>query len=502
MRNRDKGKVVMITLLKGGTAVTATATIQTDILIEGEQIAAMGPNLTVAGATIVDARDHLILPGGIDPHTHLQLPFFSTVSADDFYTGHKAALFGGTTSHIDFATQRKGQTLHEALERWHKKAVGKAVMDYGVHMSITDLRPDVLAEIPTMPAAGVTSLKLFLSYVNVYMLPDDALFQIMQVAAEHNLLVLVHAENGHVVDALIRQNVAAGNLATEYHAHSHPAWSEAEATMRAIALAATAGASLYVVHMTCEEAVDMLRYGRSRQLPVMGETCPQYLFFTEEELRRPDGAKWVFSPPVRQAKDNEALWQALADGSLQVVGTDHCPFLFDGTTPLLYEGEPYQNPGKELGQGTFLKYPTARTALRTGCCCCGALAWARAVFRPTALWKSRPPIRPKSLGCTRAKGKSRSVQMPTWCCGTRRPAAPLAGAATTCESITTFTKGWNWLDCRKRFGCAASLWSMAKSGWGRRGTAVFSSGHFRLGVSFGLSYNKVLNISRANCLQE
>lgn len=348
---------MMTTLLKGGTAVTATQTLKTDILIEGEQIAAIGPDLTAAGATIIDASGRLILPGGIDPHTHLQLPFFSTVSADDFYTGHKAALFGGTTSHIDFATQRKGQTLHQALDRWHKKAEGKAVMDYGVHMSITDLRPDVLAEIPQMPAAGVTSLKLFLSYVDVYMLPDDAIFQIMQVAAEHNMLILVHAENGHVVDALIRQNVAAGNLATEYHAHSHPAWSEAEATMRAVALAGVAGASLYVVHMTCAEAVDMLAYGRFRNLPVMGETCPQYLFFTEEDLRRPDGAKWVFSPPLRQAKDNEALWQALADGRLQAVGTDHCPFLYDGTKPLLYEGEPYQNPGKELGQGDFSKIP-------------------------------------------------------------------------------------------------------------------------------------------------
>jgi dihydropyrimidinase len=375
----------MATLIRGGTAVTATNSSKTDILIEGEQIAAVGPNLTAENATIIDATDKLILPGGIDPHTHLQLPFFSTVSADDFYTGHKAALFGGTTSHIDFATQRKGQTLHQALERWHKKAVGKAVMDYGVHMSITDLRPDVLAEIPQMPAAGVTSLKLFLSYVDVYMLPDDAIFQIMQVAAKHNMLVLVHAENGHVVDALIRQNVAAGNLATEYHAHSHPAWSEAEATMRAVALAGVAGAALYVVHMTCEEAVDMLAYGRSRNLPVMGETCPQYLFFTEDDLRRPDGAKWVFSPPLRQAKDNEALWQALADGRLQAVGTDHCPFLFDGTKPLLYEGEPYQNPARNWVRVTFPKSLTARTALRTGCCCCGIMAWDRAAFRPTAL---------------------------------------------------------------------------------------------------------------------
>jgi dihydropyrimidinase len=179
----------------------------------------------------------------------------------------------------------------------------------------------------------------------------------MRQAAESGLLVMMHAENGDVIDALIKHNVAAGNLATEYHAHSHPAWAEAEATMRAVALAAMAGARLYVVHMTCEESVDQLRYGRARGLPVMGETCPQYLFFTVDDLRRPDGAKWVCSPPMRSRKDNDYLWQALADGHLQVVGTDHCPFLYDGHQPLAYEGELYQKPGKELGQGDFSRIP-------------------------------------------------------------------------------------------------------------------------------------------------
>ena len=347
----------MSTLIKGGTIVTAADTYQADVLLDEGKIALIGRPLAVEGADVIDATGKLLMPGGIDVHTHLSLPFFSTVSADDFYTGHKAAAFGGTTSHIDFATQRKGETLRTALDRWLKKAEGKAVIDHGVHMSITDLRPDVLDEIPSMVEAGITSLKLFMSYVGVYMLDDGAIFKIMQKAAELGMLVLVHAENGYVVDSLIKQNVAAGNLATEYHARSHPAWGEAEATLRAIALAGIAGTPLYVVHMTCEEVVDQLRYGRSRGLPVMGETCPQYLFYTAEDLKRPDGSKFVFSPPLRSPKDNAALWQALADGGLQSVGTDHCPFLYDGTKPILYEGQPYQNPGKELGIGDFSKIP-------------------------------------------------------------------------------------------------------------------------------------------------
>ncbi len=347
----------MSTLIKGGTIITASDTIQADVLIDGEKIVLIGVSLEHQGADVVDAAGKYILPGGIDVHTHLSLPFFSTVSADDFYTGHKAAAFGGTTSHIDFATQRKGETLHTALARWHKKAEGKAVIDHGAHMSITELRDDILDEIPSMVDAGVTSLKLFMSYVGVYMLDDGAIFKIMQKAAALGMVILIHAENGYVIDSLIKKNVTAGNLATEFHAKSHPAWAEAEATLRAVALAGITGVPLYVVHMTCAEAVDQLRYGRQRGLPVMGETCPQYLFFTTDELRRPDGAKWVFSPPLRTREDNAYLWQALADGGLQSVGTDHCPFLFDGTKPHVYEGKPYQMPGKELGIGNFSKIP-------------------------------------------------------------------------------------------------------------------------------------------------
>ncbi len=347
----------MSTLIKNGAIITAADTFQADILIEQGQIALLGQSLEVDGAEIVDASGKLVMPGGVDPHTHLELPFFRTVSSDDFYTGHRAAAFGGTTCHIDFANQRKGESLHEALAKWRQLAEGKAALDYATHVSITDLRPSVLDEIPSLLDEGVTSLKLFLSYKDMYMLPDGDILKVMAVAAELGMMVLVHAENGDVVDMLTRQFVAAGKLSPEYHALSHPAWSETEATLRAIALSSVADVPLYVVHITCAGAVDQVSYGRARGLPVMGETCPQYLFFTADDLRRPDGAKFICSPPVRTKADNAYLWEALADGRIQAVGTDHCPFLFDGTKPLMYDGEEYRSPGKESGGGDFSKTP-------------------------------------------------------------------------------------------------------------------------------------------------
>lgn len=337
--------------------VTASKTFRADLLIEGDRIALMGTGLPAEGAQVIDAYGKMITPGGIDVHTHLELPFFGTVSSDDFYTGHKAAAFGGTTTHIDFAIQRKGETLKQAINNWHEKAGPKAAINYGFHVAITDLTEEIMEEIPTIASEGITSLKLFMAYKGVYQIDDTALLKTLMKAAEEGLIVMVHAENGDVLDVLIKDNVARGNLATEYHARSHPAWAEAEATMRAVALAGIAGAPLYVVHMTCEESVDQLRYGRERGLPVMGETCPQYLFFTIDNLSQHDGAKYVCSPPVRTKKDNEYLWKALASGHLQAVSTDHCPFLYDGKQPIEYEGKQYQNAGKELGQGDFSKIP-------------------------------------------------------------------------------------------------------------------------------------------------
>lgn len=347
----------MKTLFKHGTLVTASDTFQADLLIDGEKISQIGSDLVCEDAQIVDATGRFILPGGIDVHTHLELPMMGTCSSDDFYSGHKAAAFGGTTSHIDFTGQSKGGSLRQSLDTWWAKAEGKAVIDYGLHVTLSDPTPAVLDEIPQMASEGVTTIKLLLAYKGRLQVDDTTLFQVLQRTAEHGMLTMVHAENGDAIDILVNEALQAGKLSNEWHALTRPHWLEAEATMRSISLAATAGAPLYVVHMTCQSAVEQLIYGRERGLPVMGETCPQYLFFTIDHLRRADGAKWVCSPPMRTTIDNEFLWGAMAKGNLQVVGTDHCPFLFDGTKPIEYEGKSFTAPGKELGRDNFTLTP-------------------------------------------------------------------------------------------------------------------------------------------------
>lgn len=347
----------MKTLIKNGTLVTASETFRADLLLDGERIALMGLDLPAEGAQVVDAAGKYVLPGAIDVHTHLELPFGGTVSSDDFYSGHKAAAFGGTTFHIDFAIQAKGERLHDTVARWNAKSADKAVLDYGYHLAIADLTDAVLDEIPQMGAEGVPSLKLFMAYKNVLQVDDTTLFKTLMRAAEHGMLVMVHAENGDAIDVLVKRALAEGNTGPEWHALTRPDWVEGEATHRAVALAAVAGAPLYVVHVTCAKAVDAIAAGRARGVKVMGETCVQYFHFTVDDLRRPDGAKWVCSPPVRTAADNAALWEAIRTNRLQAISTDHCPFLYDGTRPVLYEGQPYQIPGKELGQSDFSKIP-------------------------------------------------------------------------------------------------------------------------------------------------
>jgi dihydropyrimidinase len=347
----------MKTLIKNGTLVTASETFPADLLLADGKIALMGRQLPADGAQVVDARGKYVLPGGIDVHTHMELPFGGTYASDDFYSGHKAAAFGGTTSHIDFAIQGKGESLHQALENWHKKSDARAVLDWGFHVAITDLTPAVMDEIPSLAAEGVTSLKLFLAYKNILQVDDTTFFKALMKAAEAGMLTMVHAENGDAIDVLVHEAIAKGHRAPEWHALTHPAWAEAEATMRAVALAGIAGAPLYVVHVTNAMAVDQIAYGRARGLQVMGETCTQYFFFTIDNLRQPDGAKWVCSPPMRTAADNEALWDAVRTNALQAVSTDHCPFLYDGTQAIDYEGKPFVMPGKELGKDSFAKIP-------------------------------------------------------------------------------------------------------------------------------------------------
>ena len=342
----------MSTLIKGGTVVTAGDTFAADVLVEGEQIVAIGRGLS--GDTVIHAEGAYVIPGGIDVHTHLDMPFGGTVSSDNFFTGHQAAAFGGTTMHIDFAIQPKGATLRETLELWHGRAAGTAAIDYGFHVAITDLPDSVLNEMQDCVEYGATSMKLFMAYKGALQVDDSTLFRAMQQAAQHRLLIMVHAENGDAIDILVREAIAAGNLAPKYHALTRPPQLETEATNRAIRLAEVAGAPLYVVHVTNAEAMEAIRQSRARGYggQIFGETCTQYFFFTKDDLAREgfEGAKWVCSPPFREASDHELLWGAVADNSLQVISTDHCPFWFAG-------GVDGRTPGKELGRNSFAQIP-------------------------------------------------------------------------------------------------------------------------------------------------
>ena len=346
----------MATLIRSGTLVTAAETLAADILIEGERIAAIGSHLSASGAQVIDASGKLVLPGGVDPHTHFDLPMFGTVSSDDHYTGHKAAAFGGTTTVMDFVPQ-EGGSLASSVDAWRAKADPKAAVDFGFHMNITRLDEGVAAEIPGLVDMGITTLKVFMAYNGRLRLGDGDIFRVLRIAKDHGMLTMLHAENGDVIDVLVSEALAAGHAAPEWHARTRPAWGEVDAALRGASLAAQAGAPLYLVHMNVAGEVDQLQYAREHGLAVMGETCPPYLFFTEDHLRRPDGAKWVCSPPMRSAEDNARLWEGLAKGTIQTIGTDHCAFFFDGTKPILYEGKPVAIPGKELGKEDFSKIP-------------------------------------------------------------------------------------------------------------------------------------------------
>jgi dihydropyrimidinase len=343
-------------ILTGGTIVSTDDIIEEDLMILGEEIAEIGENLSSEGAEIIDVSGKFILPGGVDPHTHFDLPMFETVSSDDHYTGHKAAAFGGTTTVMDFVPQDH-EKLSDSIDVWRSKAEPKAAIDYGFHMNITQLDQQVLAEIPSLVDLGITTLKMFTAYNGRLRLQDGEIFRVMRVAAENGMLPMIHAENGDVIEILTNEAVEAGRQTPEWHAYTRPPWGAVEAVLRSAALAAQAGSSLYIVHVNTAGGLAQIQYAREQGLPVMGETCPQYLFFTVENLKRPDGAKWVCSPPMRSEDDNEALWQGLSNEVLQVMGTDHCPFFFDGTTPIEYEGEQVAIPGKELGADDFTKIP-------------------------------------------------------------------------------------------------------------------------------------------------
>ena len=319
----------MSLLIKNGQIVTPEHTSIADIFILGETIAAIGSNLMKHADRVIDATGKYVIPGGIDVHTHLDAPVGGTVSSDDFETGTRAAAFGGTTCIIDFATQSKGESLRAAYELWRRKAQN-ATIDYGLHMIIVDIGAERIKGIDEVIKEGVTSFKVFTAYPNVLMVDDATILQVMLRAGKLGALVAIHAENGIVIDYLVRKALAEGRTAPIEHARTRPALAEAEAVHRVIALARMADVPVYIVHVSTSEALEEISHAREKGIRVFGETCPHYMLLTEKELERPDfeGAKFVLTPPLRTSSDQEALWKGLQTNQLQVVSTDHCPFLF------------------------------------------------------------------------------------------------------------------------------------------------------------------------------
>ncbi len=338
----------MRTLIKNGHIVTAVDSYIADLLVDGETIAMIGKGLSQIVSSVdktIDATGKLVIPGGIDPHTHLDLPFGGTFSSDDFETGTRAAAFGGTTTIIDFAVQYKGQSLKEALDVWFGKAEGKAAIDYGFHLIVTDLPDERLPELKALIAQGVTSFKLFMAYPGVFLVDDGTIFKAMSTAGEAGGLVCMHAENGVVIDVLVKRALAEGKTAPKYHALTRPTKAEAEGVHRAIAIAEIANAPVYIVHLSCYDALKEVQAARDLGLPAYAETCPQYLFldYSYYEQEGFEGAKYVMTPPLREKWNQEELWKGLRGNDLQVISTDHCPFCF--------------KEQKELGRDDFSKIP-------------------------------------------------------------------------------------------------------------------------------------------------
>ncbi|MFN0009810.1 MAG: dihydropyrimidinase [Planctomycetota bacterium] len=335
----------MKTLIRNGTIVTAGGSQAADVLVEGETIAGIAAKLDVPADRTIDAQGRYVIPGGIDVHTHLDMPFGGTSSVDDFRTGTIAAAHGGTTTIVDFAIQERGRSLREAWETWMGKAEGKSAIDYGFHMILRESTPALRAEMGAMVREGVTSFKLFMAYPGVFYMDDASIFRTMQRAGEIGATICMHAENGPVIDVLIEQALAKGQRAPKFHALTRPARLEAEATHRAICLAEVADVPVYIVHLSAAEALEQVAAARARGRPAFAETCPQYLFLSHDNYEEPgfDGAKYVMSPPLRDKAKQAELWRGLRSNDLQAVSTDHCPFCMKGD--------------KELGRDDFSKIP-------------------------------------------------------------------------------------------------------------------------------------------------
>ena len=342
----------MSVLIKGGRIVTAADDYVADIYVEDETVTLIGELLDQQADKVIDATGKYVLPGGVDPHTHLDMPFGGTVTIDDVESGQTSAAFGGTTTHVDFIIQPQGKSFSEAFDEWKAKANGKQVIDMGYHMAVTDLKEGgTLEELATLPDQGITSYKLFMAYKGALMVDDETLFKVMQVAAETGALVMVHAENGDAIDVLVKEALAEGHTEPKYHALTRPPETEGEATNRAIQLARVAGCKLYVVHVSCQESVEPIELAREKGWDVWGETCTQYFFIDQSYLERPDfeGAKYVYTPPPRAKENQEVLWRAVEKDVLSVISTDHCAFLWDGQ--------------KTMGRDDFSKIPNGAPGL-------------------------------------------------------------------------------------------------------------------------------------------
>jgi dihydropyrimidinase len=336
----------MSVLIKGGRVVTAADDYVADVFVDGERVSLIGESLDREADRVIDATGKYVLPGCVDPHTHLDMPFGGTVTIDDVQSGQTAAAFGGTTCHVDFCIQAKGQTFAGALADWHAKAEGKQLIDMGYHIAVTDLSaPDALDELATLPDQGVTSYKLFMAYKGALQVDDETLFRTMEVAAATGALVMVHAENGDAIDVLVKKALAEGHTEPRWHALTRPPETEGEATNRAIQLARVAGCALYVVHVSCREAVEPIAAARAKGWNVWGETCTQYFFVDQTFLEQPEfeGAKFVYTPPPRPKANQQVLWDAVRTDVLSAISTDHCAFLWDGQ--------------KTLGRDDFSKIP-------------------------------------------------------------------------------------------------------------------------------------------------
>jgi dihydropyrimidinase len=342
----------MSLLIKNGTIVTASDQYVGDVFIEGEKITTIGTALTMPADRVIDATGKYVLPGGIDVHTHMDMPFGGTTSADDFESGTIAAAFGGTTTIVDFAIQYRGERLHDAFETWSKKAQGKAAIDYGFHMIITELSDQVEEEMDAMVRQGVSSFKLFMAYPGVFMLDDASIFKAMLRTGKNGGTICMHAENGGVIDVLVKKALAEGKTAPKYHALTRPARAEGEAAHRAIALAEMADVPVYIVHLSAAEALEQVVEARDRGLPAFAETCPQYLFLSYDNYEEPgfEGSKYVMSPPLREKATQDRLWRGLAFNDLQAIATDHCPFCMRE---------------KHLGDGDFSKIPNGAPGVET-----------------------------------------------------------------------------------------------------------------------------------------